>query len=41
VIGPLIEVPVLILLVRVALRLKEGYTTEKENFTVANHGSAA
>ena len=41
VIGPLIEVPVLILLVRVALKLKPGFTSEKEDFTVAIHESAA
>ena len=37
VIGPLIEVPVLILLVRVALRLRSGFASERENFEVATH----
>lgn len=37
VIGPLIEVPVLILLVRVALRLRPGFASERANFEVATH----
>lgn len=37
VIGPLIEVPVLILLVRVALRLRPGFASERGNFEVATH----
>lgn len=41
VIGPLIEVPVLILLVRVALKLKPGFATEREEFTVTIHESAS
>ena len=41
VIGPLIEVPVLILLARVALKLKPSFATEREEFTVAIHESAS
>ena len=41
VIGPLIEVPVLILLVRVALKLKPRFASEKEEFQVAIHQSAS
>ena len=41
VIGPLIEVPVLILLVRVALRLKPSFATNEAEFKVAVHESAS
>ena len=41
VIGPLIEVPVLILLVRVALSLKHKFVTKGEEFTVSIHETAA
>jgi len=41
VIGPLIEVPVLILLVRVALKLKPNFATERGEFTVAIHESTS
>ena len=41
VIGPLIEVPVLILLVRVALKLKPRFAAENEEFTAAVHESAS
>lgn len=41
VIGPLIEVPVLILLVRVALRLRPAFAGKREEFTVAIHESTS
>jgi ACR3 family arsenite transporter len=40
VIGPLIEVPVLILLVRVALRLQTGFQNQKNDFEVATPENA-
>lgn len=41
VIGPLIEVPVLILLVRVALRLRVGFASEREDLQMVNHNGGS
>jgi arsenite transporter len=41
VIGPLIEVPVLIMLVRVALKLRPSFASNRDEFAIATHTSAS